>query len=106
MKQHRYHITVEHLETAKPGGPLHQPLQFDTGNHDEILGIVDRLRADSGFDADTAASLGVGLKLFSEVMLMHRDNPLFAGILGPMRAFIGALKGHGKKLDQPADVLP
>ncbi|MFI4979459.1 MAG: DUF3861 domain-containing protein [Nevskiales bacterium] len=106
MKQHRYHVTVEHLETAKPGGPLHEPLHFESGNHDEILAIVDRLRAGSGFDADTAASLGIGLKLFSEVMLMHRDHPLFAGIFGPMREFIGVLKARGKQPEAPAGVMP
>ena len=106
MKQHRYRIKVEHLATARPGGPLHDPLQFETGNHDEILGIVDRMRENSGFDADTAASLGIGLKLFSEVMLMHRDDPLFAGIAGPLREFIGVLKARGKEPEPVGDVLP
>jgi hypothetical protein len=44
------------------------------------LGIVDRMRARSPFDSDTVASLGIGLKLFSEVALVQRNDPKFAMI--------------------------
>lgn len=40
------------------------------------------------------------------MMLMHRDHSLFAGIFGPMREFIGALKGHGRKPEAQAGVMP
>ncbi|MGH8504736.1 MAG: DUF3861 domain-containing protein [Stenotrophobium sp.] len=100
MRQHRYRITVEHVASARPGQAVHEPLCFETGNHDEILGIVDRLRTRSGLPESDAAALGIGLKLFSETLLIHRDAPLFAGLLIPMRQFIGRLKTHAK--DAPA----
>lgn len=93
MKQHRYRITVEHLADAN-GQPstYAEPLQFEAGNHDDMLAIVARMRQRGDFDADTAASLAIGLKLFSEVMLMHRDHPLFAELAPHFGAFMKRLK--------------
>jgi hypothetical protein len=91
-KEHRYRVTVEHLQAAQPEFPLHETLCFEATNHDDVLAIVDRLRARARFDADTTAALAVGLKLFGEVALKHRDDPLFAPIMAPLREFIGGLK--------------
>ena len=91
-REHRYRITVEHLQATQPDAPLHEPLSFEATNHDDVLGIVDRLRERALFDAETTASLAVGLKLFGEVALKHRDHPLFAPLMGPLREFIGSLK--------------
>jgi len=76
-KQHRYRITIEH--TASPEGELNPAptLSFEAGNHDDILAMVPRAAARTGFDADTSAAFAVGLKLFSEVMLENRQHPLF-----------------------------
>lgn len=93
-KQHHFRITVEALgETAGPSNPDHPRLQFDAANHDDILHIVERLRQRGDFDAETAAQLGVGLKLFGEVMLTHRQNPLFAELTPHFGAFMKRLKG-------------
>ncbi len=78
MNSYRYRITVEKVADAK-GQPVHgESISFYAANHDDILAIVNRMQERLPFDAGTAASLGVGLKLFSEVALMHRNNPLFA----------------------------
>jgi len=92
MREHRYRITLEHLETTSEGQTLHAPLQFETGNHDDIFSIIERSRSKGNFDADTSAALALGVKLFSEVMLKQRKHPLFAEIQQPMREFIGKLK--------------
>jgi hypothetical protein len=92
MKEHHYRITLEHLATASEGQIQHAPLQFEAGNHDDIFNIIERQRAKGHFDADTSAALGLGLKLFTEVMLKQRKHPLFADINQPMREFIGKLK--------------
>lgn len=95
MKQHRYRITVDYL-ADKDGTPPATPtsLQFETGNHDELLGIVERIRQRGDFDADTAASFALGLKLFGEVMLTHRDHPLFEEMGPQFGAFIKKLKSR------------
>jgi hypothetical protein len=92
MNSFRYRITVEKLTNAK-GEPVDgQSLSFYAANHDDILEIVRRMRERLPFDAATAASLGVGLKLFSEVTLAHRDEPLFAEISPALGGFIRQLK--------------
>lgn len=94
MREHRYRITLEHLATPKQGEPAHAAINFETGNHDDLFAIVDKVRGRGQFDADTAASLALGLKLFTEVMLKNRSDPLFADIQQPMRDFIQKLKAR------------
>lgn len=93
MKQHRYRVTVEHLALPDGTPPPHaQPLSFETGNHDDILAIVDRMRQRADLPAGDATAFAVGLKLFSEVMLQHRSMPLFADFAPHFKAFIQRLK--------------
>ena len=92
MREHRYRITLEHMATPKQGEPTHAAIGFETGNHDDLFTIVDKVRGKNQFDADAAASLALGLKLFTEVMLKNRSHPLFADINQPMRDFIQKLK--------------
>ena len=92
MNSYRYKITVEALTGAK-GEPVEgRTLSFEAANHDDILWIVERMRARLPFDGDTVASLGVGLKLFSEVALMQRNDPMFATIRPALGEFVRGLK--------------
>mgnify|MGYP003349282491 CR=1 FL=1 len=93
MKQHRYQITVDHI--ALPDGsapPEARSLQFETGNHDDILSIVDKVRQRGDLPEADATAFAVGLKLFSEVMLQHRQLPLFADFAPHFRQFMQQLK--------------
>jgi hypothetical protein len=92
MKQHRYRITVEHLQDPGGNPVTRAPLTFETGNHDDIFSIVERMRGRGDFDAETATSLAVGLKLFSEVMLENRDHPLFTELQPHFKQFMKHLK--------------
>ncbi|QDD65934.1 DUF3861 family protein [Herbaspirillum seropedicae] len=100
MREHRYRITLEHLATASEGQTLHEPIRFEAGNHDDLFGIIARLRGNGQFDSDTSAQLALGLKLFSEVMLKNRQHPLFDEIQPALRAFIMKLKSQGKPAAQ------
>ena len=92
MNSYRYRVTVEALTGAK-GEPVEgRTLWFEAANHDDILGIVERMQARLPFDEDTVASLGVGLKLFSEVALVQRADPLFAAIRPALGEFVQELK--------------
>ena len=91
MKQHRYRITVEHLASVD-GAPLSPPLCFEAASHDEILGLVQRAGQRAGFVGDAAAAFTVGLKLLGEVMLRHRDNPLFEEFRSHFGQFMKRLK--------------
>lgn len=96
MKGHRYRVTIEHVGTPREGVETRPALTFETVNHDEIIAIVERIRASGQYAEDEAASLGIGLKLFSEVMLKRRDDPLFAALQPAIRAFIGGLKARSR----------
>jgi hypothetical protein len=92
MNSYRYKVTVEALTGAR-GEPVEgRTLSFEAANHDDILGIVEKMRARLPFDGDTVASLGIGLKLFSEVALMQRDDPMFAMIRPALGEFVRGLK--------------
>lgn len=94
MRAHHYRVTVEHTANPKGTDELHAPLVFEATNHDEVLAIVDRAQANSGFTPDEAAQLAMGLKLLGEVMLKHRDDPLFEDLRVPYRAFIAKVKAR------------
>jgi len=92
MNSYRFKVTVEALTGAK-GEPMEgQSLTFVAANHDDILGIAERLRKGLPFSAADSTSLAIGLKLFSEVALVHRADPLFAKIRPALSEFIGELK--------------
>lgn len=94
-RQHRYRITIEHLETSREDMDLHEPLSFEAFNHDDLFSIVEHSRQKGLFDPDAAAGLALGTKLFGEVMMTHRTQPLFDGMREPFRAFIGRYKSAG-----------
>lgn len=95
-KQHHYRITVEDLGDAPgPSDPAHAQVQFDAGSHDDVLFVIQRMRQRGDFDADTAAALGLGLKLFGEVMLKNRQHPLFAELMPHFGDFMKRLKQGG-----------
>ena len=95
-KGHRYRVTIEHLATPRADGAIHAPLSFETVNHDEVLGIAERTVAGGRYERDESAALAIGLKLFTEVMLSHRDDPLFADLMPALRDFIGRLKERNR----------
>jgi hypothetical protein len=92
VKGYRYRITVEPLEGPKGERIEQSSLVFEAVNHDEILGLVERRRQRGEFDRDTSASLMIGLKLFSEVMLQNKDKPLFSPLMPHFREFMKRLK--------------
>lgn len=92
MKQHRYRVTLEHLTDAEGVRSTHEPLQFEVGNHDDIIAIVRRMRSRGDFDEQAATAFAVGLKLFSEVMLEQKEHPLFAAFRPQFQQFMKELK--------------
>lgn len=92
MSAHTYRITLEYTGGKAEGPDAPAPLSFTAANHDNLFEIVERVRRSGRFDQDTAAALAVGMKLFSEVLLQHRDDPLFGPIAGAYREFIGQFK--------------
>ncbi|ALK10582.1 DUF3861 domain-containing protein [Blastochloris viridis] len=95
-RNYNYRITVTPTGVPEDGMALRLPFSFDATNHDDIIGLIERARAASGLSPDAAASMVVGLKLLSEVMLREKANPLFDPLRGGVKEFIGALKERGR----------
>lgn len=106
MKQHHYRVTLEYLADADGNHQQREPLVFEAGNHDEILGIVELLRSRELLDAQTTAAFVVGLKLFGEVMLENRSNPLFSDFWPHFLDFMKKLKGSVKQQEDRARAQP
>lgn len=98
MNSYRYRVTLEKIAGQK-GEPVEgEQLSFEAPDHDDIFPIVERVRGRGDLDADSAAALAVGLKLFSEVVLQNRQREPFAEVRPALSAFIGSIKqGVGAK---------
>ena len=103
MSQYRYRITIERVAGADGmvRGNAADTLSFEADNHDDVFDIVERQRRKGVWDNDTAAQLAVGLKLFGEVALHHRKDPLFEPLMPHLREFIGRLKALPAKESAP-----
>ena len=95
MNSYRYRVTVEQIADGK-GEPVEgRSLVFEAACHDEMLGIVDRVRAKRVVgNANAAAAMAVGLKLFGEIALAQRNDPLFTDVHAALGNFIRALKAR------------
>ncbi|MFT4053314.1 MAG: DUF3861 domain-containing protein [Novosphingobium sp.] len=98
---HHFRISVQSLDAGEPVGT---PLAFDVANHDDILEIVDKVRLRAPVPADEVAPFAVGLKLFTEVLIRHRADPLFEPLWPHVGAFMKRLKalpqGNGEDKGQ------
>jgi len=92
MSAHNYRVTLEYLGGKHAGSDKYAPLQFEVGNHDDLFEIIQRGRSAGLAQPDEATALALGLKLFSEVMLKHRKDPLFAALLPAFGEFMDNFK--------------
>lgn len=106
MSAHQYRITLEYLGGKHAGPELHAPLHFEVGNHDDLFDIIQSVRDAQLYDPDTAAALALGMKLFSEVMLKHRTDPMFAPMQAAYREYIGVFKQRVKEATQQETPAP
>ncbi len=94
MDQYRYKVTLERV-AGKDGevrGNANDSLSFEAYNHDDLFQIVERQKSKGIWDDNTAAQLAIGFKMFAEVALHHRADPLFEPLMPHIRDFIGRLK--------------
>ncbi|QNF32860.1 DUF3861 domain-containing protein [Adhaeribacter swui] len=92
-KTYKYHLvlTLQQYANGQTEPPKALALNFD--NHDEIFGIIERLREKDPFNNPAqAAEFALGLKLFSEVMLKNRDHALFEELRPAFGNFMKRLK--------------
>jgi hypothetical protein len=94
-RQNSYRVSLAPLDTASGASDATLgAVEFVHHNHDDIARIVAFAQTSSGLNADSAAAMAVGLKLLSQTVLEHKDNPLFDGMRQPLREFIRMLKAR------------
>jgi hypothetical protein len=92
-RTNKYRITLEQLELANGELGNDEPIQLEFDNHDEVFSIIKRMLQKNLFsDNNETMVFTIGLKMFSEVMVKNRNNPLFQELLPAFRLFMEKLK--------------
>ena len=74
-RHYSYRITVTPTGAPSEGEALRPPFTFEATNHDDIIAIVERARANTGLAPDAAASVAVGLKASFRGRLTGKEQP-------------------------------
>lgn len=91
-RNNKYRISLQELE-RKDGAPSDSSITFDFENHDDILQLIKQTENTGRFsNPNENIEFIVGLKLFSEVMLRNRNNPLFEEFAPAFGQFMKKLK--------------
>ncbi|WP_299690362.1 DUF3861 domain-containing protein [uncultured Vibrio sp.] len=95
-KHNHYRITIEEV-SIKEDREL-QAMQFEIEDRENMFEIVDKIKQDSGLDEQSAARLGVSIRLLGPLMMEDRKHPLFVDFMPHFRNFMQnlkkTLKGH------------
>jgi hypothetical protein len=92
-RSNKYYLTLSLKEYANGDTLPAKELGIEFENHDEIFSIIERINDKNIFDSDSeAAQFALGLKLFGEIKLKHRNNPLFEELNEVFPIFMKKLK--------------
>jgi hypothetical protein len=72
MSSYRYRITAEALNSADQHPEARSSFSFETTTHDDLFRIVETRHKKQVVEEDAATALGLGLKLFAEVVIRHQ----------------------------------
>lgn len=86
---HHFKISVRAVDHADAPA-----LMFDVASHDDLIATVERVRRMNIVSDQEAPAFALGLKLLAEVVIQHRDDPLFADLSNIVPAFIKRLKAR------------
>ncbi|MEZ8025367.1 DUF3861 domain-containing protein [Vibrio sp. 10N.222.52.C3] len=89
-KHNNYRITIEEV-SVKEDREL-QTMQFEIEDRENMFAVVEKIKQDSGLDEQSAARLGVGIRLLGPLMMQDRKHPLFVNFMPHFRDFMQNLK--------------
>ena len=89
-KYNNYRITIEEV-SVKEDREL-QTMQFEIEDRENMFAIVEKIKQDSGLDEQSAARLGVSIRLLGPLMMQDRKHPLFVNFMPHFRDFMQNLK--------------
>jgi hypothetical protein len=91
-----YLVTVQPTDSCGAFDTM-PPLQFGISNHDDLFAILTKVETGGAVPLAEAPEFVVGLKLFLEVMIRHRQNALFKDLWPHMSDFMKRLKAIGPR---------
>ncbi|WP_426485470.1 DUF3861 family protein [Flavobacterium sp. 2] len=92
-RSNKYYLTLSLKEYANGETKPAKELGIEFSNHDEIFGIIQKMKEKNLFDDPSEATqFAIGLKLFSEIKLKYRKNPLFDELNEVFPVFMKKLK--------------
>lgn len=92
-RSNKYHLTLSLKQYANGETKPAKELGIEFDNHDEIFEIIEKIKNKNIFDNESEATqFALGLKLFSEIKLKHRKNPLFEELNDVFPVFMKKLK--------------
>lgn len=92
-RSHEYKLKLEYLNDSKGETINVDPIELIFENHDNVFSIIEKMQNKDLFnDQQQATEFAIGLKLFSEVMLKNRKNPLFEELAPAFGEFMKKLK--------------
>ncbi|GEM64253.1 hypothetical protein D3C87_1396240 [compost metagenome] len=91
-RNNAYQLELKEM-TLKNGDEGTKSLRLNFDNHDDLFHILEVIRSKQIFEnKETATEFALGLKLFTEVMLKNKDNPLFEDLRPAISDFMKKLK--------------
>ena len=96
-KGNHYKLILEQTELLDKDTPLQAPIVLDFMNHDEIFKIIEMIKSKNPFENENqSVEFAIGLKLFLEVVMKNKNNPIFEDLLPAIKAFMPKLKENLK----------
>jgi len=94
-RSNKYYLTLSLKQYANGETEPAKELGIEFDNHDEIFGIIERIKEKNIFEnPEEATQFAIGLKLFSEVKLKNRKHPLFEELNEVFPVFMKKLKSY------------
>lgn len=91
-KNNVYQIKLDEVALKTQTEEL-KTINFAFTNHDDLFKIIELQKEKNLFgNENDAVEFSLGLKLLSEVMLRHRDHPLFEELKPAFGSFMKKLK--------------
>lgn len=92
-KVNQYRITLEAIDSLSESQSKPKQITFYFENHDDIFKIIEVAESKNIFkDKNHAIEFALGLKLFTEVVLKNKENPLFEDFKTAIGDFMKKLK--------------
>lgn len=97
-KNNLYKIQLAEV-ALKNGGSASKRIEFEFENHDDLFDIIEKMKRKNIFgNEDHDVEFALGIKLFSEIMLRHKDHDLFNELEPAFGNFMKNLKAFDKSI--------